>query len=253
MIEIKHFTKKYAEVTAVDNMDLTFHSGKVSGLLGPNGAGKSTTVKSIVGIQKPTSGTILVHGKEVTRYPLETKSLLGYVPENPVLFTNLTGKEHLTLVGKLYHVEETVLQKRTSDLLDRFGLQGKSDDQILTYSKGMQQKLVIATAVLHNPQVLILDEPLNGLDATAAAVLKEVIRTFASRGKTVLFCSHMLEVVERLCGSITILDEGRILASGTSTEVVNGAGSNSLEEAFISLTGQTDVSREAADILSALE
>ena len=253
MIEISRFTKKYGEAAAVENMNLTFHPGKVSGLLGPNGAGKSTTVKSIAGIQKPTSGKILVCGSDVTSHPLQTKALIGYVPENPVLFANLTGSEYLTLVGKLYHVEETVLHKRIPDLPDRFGLSGKSDDQISAYSKGMQQKLVISAAVLHNPQVLILDEPLNGLDATAAAVLKEVIRTFAIRGKTVLFCSHNLEVVERLCDFIVILHEGTVLASGTAIEVVKSAGSNSLEEAFISLTGQTDVSEEAADILKALE
>lgn len=253
MIEIRDLVKQYGAVNAVSGISLDVKPGSVSGLLGPNGAGKSTTVKCIVGAIKPTSGTIRVNGMRIDESPVEVKRMIGYVPENPVLFRNLTGRECLLLAGQLYQLEDRQIEERTGELLERFGLAGHKDEQILSYSKGMAQKIALASALIHNPQVLILDEPLNGLDATSAALLKEVMRSFASRGKTVLFLSHTLDVVERLCDSIAILFAGKVLTSGTSREIMDWTGCKSLEEAFIRLTGVTDIAREAEEIVASLE
>ena len=253
MIEIKGFTRKFGSFTAVENMNLTIKEGIVFGLLGPNGAGKSTTVKTIVGAIKPTSGQILINGIDVVQSPVKAKKMIGYVPEDPSLFKNLTGKEYLYLLGNLYHMPSKVLDEKITTILTQFGLIERCDEQILSYSKGMVQKLVIASAIIHNPEVLILDEPLSGLDAKAAAILKEIIRSFARRGKTVLFSSHILDVVEKLCDETAILFQGSLLAMGTATDIIKTTGCESLEKAFIKLTGETDVAKEAADIIAALE
>jgi ABC-2 type transport system ATP-binding protein len=224
----------------------------VTGLLGPNGAGKTTTVRAVCGIITPSDGTIRVNGVDVHRDPQRAKAQIGYVPESPEVFSSLTGREYLALSGRLYHMPES-LATRATELLERFGLLEAADDQLSTYSKGMRQKTVIAAAILHNPSVLILDEPLGGLDASSAAVLKELIRSFADRGRTVLFCSHVLEVVQRLCDDIAILHEGRLLSAGTATGIIEQGGYATLEEAFIALTGETDIEKEAREIVDALE
>jgi ABC-2 type transport system ATP-binding protein len=252
MIEIRDLVKQFGAITAVSGISLSIEPGFVNGLLGPNGAGKSTTVKCIVGAIKPTSGAISVNGVHVDESPVEAKRMIGYVPENPPLFRNLTGKEYLTLVGKLYQVPDDELEERSSDLLARFGLADRQDEQLLSYSRGMAQKIVIASALVHNPQVLILDEPLAGLDAASAALLKEVVKSFAARGKTVLFLSHTLDVVEKLCDKIFVLCGGKLLVSGSAREILENTGSASLEEAFIRLTGVTNVAREAEEIVRSL-
>jgi ABC-2 type transport system ATP-binding protein len=178
--------------------------------------------------------------------------MLGYVPESPVLFKTLTGRELLTLVGRLHRMEEARLGGRIGELLESFGLGEKANEQIQTYSKGMGQKLAIAAALLPNPRVLVLDEALNGLDASAAAVLKRLLRGLADAGKTVIFCSHILEVVERLCDEIAVIAHGRIRAQGSVARIMADAGASTLEQAFISLTGETDVAGEASEILAAL-
>jgi ABC-2 type transport system ATP-binding protein len=253
MIEICDLVKQFGALTAVSGISLSIAPGIVYGLLGPNGAGKSTTVKCIVGAIRPTSGTISVNGIRIDESPIEVKRMIGYVPENPTLFKNLTGKEYLTLSGKLYQLPDKMLSERIDDLLRRFELADRADEQLLSYSRGMAQKIVIAAALLHNPQVLILDEPLNGLDATSAALLKEVMRSFASRGKTVLFLSHTLDVVEKLCDRIAVLFGGKVLLTGSAREIMENTGTKSLEDAFIRLTGVTDVAREAEEIVASLE
>ncbi len=242
----------YGTFTAVDRMNLQVPEGRVFGLLGPNGAGKTTTVKCVAGLLRPTSGTILVNQVNVAQNPMAVKAMLGYVPESPVLFKSLTGRELLTLVGRLHRMEEGKLRRRGGELLDSFGLGEKADEQIHAYSKGMAQKLAIAAALLSNPTVLILDEALNGVDAASAAMLKQLIRGLADAGKTVVFCSHILEVVERLCDEIAIVAQGSVRARGTVSSIMTENGAATLEEAFIKLTGETDVAREASEILSAL-
>ena len=252
MIQLIDFTRRYGNFTAVDGVNLIIPPGEVFGLLGPNGAGKSTIVKSITGAIKPTSGRILVHDQDVTLQPEAVKAKTGYIPEQPAVFKNLTGREYLNFVGRLYHIPPETLSRRTAELLERFNLTEQADNQIFSYSKGMTQKLIILSAFLHNPDVLILDEPLSGLDANAAAVFKQTVRSFAARNKTILFSSHILEVVQKLCDRIAILHNGTILASGTTGEIMQQTATDSLEEAFIKLTGQTDIAKEAADILTAL-
>lgn len=253
MIELIEFTRRYGNFTAVDGVSLKVSPGKICGLLGPNGAGKSTIVKAIVGAIRPTAGRILVNNLEISLKPEKVKSCIGYVPENPSVFKNLTGLEYLHFVGNLYHVPPRTLRQRIGELLEKFGLREQGGSQIFSYSKGMTRKLSLTAALLHNPEVLILDEPLSGLDANAAAVFKETIRSLALRGKTILFSSHILEVVEKLCDDIAILHEGAILARGTSPEILADTGTFSLEEVFIRFTGQKDVAGEAAGILAALD
>jgi ABC-2 type transport system ATP-binding protein len=252
MIRITDLTRMYGSFTAVDRMSLEIPEGTVFGLLGPNGAGKSTTVKCIAGLLRPTSGRILVNDVNVAEDPIAVKAMLGYVPESPVLFRTLSGRELLTLVGRLHRMEEKELRHRSGELLDSFGLGARADEQVQGYSKGMTQKLAIAAALLPNPRVLILDEALNGLDAASAAVLKQLIRGLANAGKTVVFCSHILEVVERLCDEIAIIAQGRVRARGSVASLMTDTRAATLEQAFISLTGETDVAREASEILAAL-
>lgn len=225
----------------------------IFGLLGPNGAGKSTTVKTITGAIKPTEGRIIVDGLDITKDPEKVKSRIGYVPENPDVFPNLTGREYLFLTGQLYHITGANLRAKIEALLRRFELIDRADEQIASYSKGMTQKLVIASAIMHNPANLILDEPLSGLDAKSAAILKEVIRSFARQGRTVLFSSHVIDVVEKLCDEIAIMNGGTILATGKSETIVKESGCENLESAFIKLTGETDVTKEAEIIVSSIQ
>ncbi len=252
MIEIEDLTRTYGSFTAVDRMRLTIPDGKIFGLLGPNGAGKSTTVKCIAGLLRPTAGRVRVNGVDVTAEPLAVKAMLGYVPESPVLFRSLTGREILTLVGRMHRMEEAALGGRAEELLGAFGLGDKSDLPVASWSKGMTQKLAIAAALLSNPRVLLLDEALNGLDAASAAVLKRLLRGLADAGKTVVFCSHILEVVERLCDEIAIVAHGVVRARGRVADIMAQAGASTLEQAFITLTGEADVAREASEILAAL-
>jgi ABC-2 type transport system ATP-binding protein len=245
-------TRMYGSFTAVDRMSLDIPEGSVFGLLGPNGAGKSTTVKCIAGLLRPTTGRILVNDVDVATDPIAVKSTLGYVPESPVLFRTLSGRELLTLVGRLHRMDEAALRQRAGELLESFGLGDRANEQVQAYSKGMAQKLAIAAALLPNPRVLILDEGLNSVDAASAAVLKQLIRGLADAGKTVVFCSHILEVVERLCDEIAIIAHGTVRARGSVAAIMKESGAATLEEAFISLTGETDVAREASEILAAI-
>lgn len=249
MVEIRSLTKRYGSFTAVNDLSLEVPEGCVYGLLGPNGAGKSTTVKCLLGILHPDEGQVRVRGHDVMEQPEEAKSCIGYVPEELALFKNLTGYEYLQFSGRLYHLDPELLGERAGQLLERFQLSEVRNTHIQEYSKGMVQKLAIAAALLHNPPILILDEPFSGLDASSAAVLKEVIRSVAERGKTVIFCSHILEVVEKLCSRLVVIHEGRALASGTVPEILEQAAAKSLEEAFIGLTGETDIRGEAGEIL----
>jgi ABC-2 type transport system ATP-binding protein len=220
MIRITDLTRMYGSFTAVDRMSLVIPEGSVFGLLGPNGAGKTTTVKCIAGLLRPTSGKILVDDIDVAENPMAVKAALGYVPESPAMFRTLSGRELMTLVGRLHRMNEEELARRAGELLESFGLGGKADEQVQSYSKGMTQKLAIAAALLPNPRVLILDEALNGLDASSAAVLKQLIRGLADAGKTVVFCSHILEVVERICDDIAIVAQGRVRAQGTVSAIM---------------------------------
>jgi ABC-2 type transport system ATP-binding protein len=253
MINVERLTKRYGEKVAVDALDLRVEPGEIVGFLGPNGAGKSTTVKVITGLIKPDAGRASVCGFDVVLQPLEVKKRLGYVPETPALYESLSANEYLELISCLHHLDRNAAATRRRELLELFGLSANANQRLNEFSKGMRQKVVIAAALMHRPDVLILDEPLDGLDANTAMVVKELLKRLAAQGKTIMFSSHILDVVERVCSRIVIIDHGRYVAAGTAAEIRAAEGASSLEEAFSRLTGVRDVGEVTADFLAALE
>ena len=216
MIETHELWRSYGRITAVHPLTLRVEPGEVLGFLGPNGAGKSTTVKMLIGLIQPSGGTARVAGFDVVRQPLEVKRRIGYVPETAAVYDSLTAREYLDVMAALHHLPRARSQPLIGELLERFGLSADADRRLGEYSKGMKQKVLIAAALMHQPDVLFLDEPLTGLDASAALVVKELIRTLAAQGRTIFFCSHVLEVVERVCTRIVIINDGRRVADGTA-------------------------------------
>ena len=253
MIRTEHLTHHYGVKTALQDLDLRVDPGEVLGLLGPNGAGKSTTVKILTGLLRPTSGRATVAGFDIVREPLEAKQHLGYVPEQPVLYETLTATEFLDVISSLHHLDPSLAASRRDELLELLGLGDVRHQRLNAFSKGMKQKVVLAAALIHRPDVLILDEPLDGLDANSARVVKELLRSLAAQGRSVLFCSHILEVVERVCTRIVILDKGRQIAEGTPRAIAASANVGNLDEAFAALTGVRDANQISGDILRALE
>jgi ABC-2 type transport system ATP-binding protein len=251
-IAINHLRKTYGAKVAVNDLTMRVEPGEILGFLGPNGAGKSTTVKILTGLLAPDSGTAEVAGFNVVSQPLEAKKRLGYVPEAPVVYDTLTADEYLELVGSLYHIDRRTLLDRRSELLELFDLEAVRHQRLKEFSKGMRQKVVFAAAMIHRPEVLILDEPLDGLDANTAMVIKELLRKLAAQGRTIMFSSHILEVVERVCTRILIINEGRFVAQGTSAEICAQTSASSLDEAFGRLTGIRDVAKVTEDFLAAL-
>lgn len=253
MIEILNLTRNFDKLVAVDDLSFRVNDGEIFGLLGPNGAGKTTTVKMMVGMLIPTKGEIRVNGYDVRSDLDKIKTELGYVPESSALYENLTGREHLDMVCELHHFPVERKAHRISKLTDLLGMNDFADQRIIGYSKGMKQKLLLAGALIHNPKLLILDEPFSGLDANTVSVFKEVIREFTREGRIVIFCSHILEIVERICHRLVIVDQGKKLAEGTPQEIMTQHQVNSLSSAFNSLTGATDIDGQAHGILKALE
>jgi ABC-2 type transport system ATP-binding protein len=251
-ISISNLRKSYDSKLAVADLSMRVEPGEILGFLGPNGAGKSTTVKILTGLLTPDSGTAEVAGFDVVGQPLEAKKRLGYVPEAPIVYDSLTADEYLELVGSLYHLERNLLRARCDELFDLFDLQAARHQRLKEFSKGMKQKVVISAAMIHRPEVLILDEPLDGLDANTALVIKELLRKLAAQGRTIMFSSHILEVVERMCTRIVIINEGRFVTQGTSAQICAQAGATSLDEAFGKLTGVRDVAKVTEDFLRAL-
>ncbi len=253
MIRFENLSKSFGEKKAVDGISLDVAAGEILGFLGPNGAGKSTTVKMLTGMLRPSAGSAEVAGFDVTSHPDEVKRRCGYVPESGALFESLTAREYLELVSELHHIPPATAGSKISELLARLGLEEDADVFLSRFSKGMKQKVLLAAAFLHNPEVLFLDEPLNGLDANAAMVIKELLKKLAAQGKTIMFCSHILEVVERICTRIAIIDHGKIVAVGTPNEIVSATHQSSLEHAFNRLTGSADIGLSSDEFLQALE
>ena len=253
MIETDGLTREYGNRTALYPLTLRVEPGEILGFLGPNGAGKSTTVKLLTGMIKPSGGRARVAGFDVQANPLEVKRRIGYVPESAALYESLTAREFLDVMASLYHEPPATAQHRIEELLDRFGLADAKDQRLSEFSKGMKQKVLITSALMHRPEVLFLDEPLTGLDANAALVVKELIRSLAAQGRTIFFCSHVLEVVERVCSRIVIITNGRAIADGTPAAIAAAAGVRSLEEAFVALTGTRDAAEVTHELLDALE
>jgi ABC-2 type transport system ATP-binding protein len=252
MIETSHLCKKFDSKEAVHDLSLTVCEGEIFGFLGPNGAGKSTTVKMLTGMIFPTSGTARICGFNIAEQPVEVKKRIGYVPESGALFESLTGWEYLHLIADLHHLEPALADKRIEEFLTLFGLWDERGSRLQQYSKGMKQKVLISAALIHNPPVLFLDEPINGLDANAALVFKELLKKFSAQGKTIFFTSHILDVVEKICTRIVIIDNGAVIAEGTGASIAQSAGRTTLEEAFSALTGMKDARDSAQDFLEAM-
>ena len=240
MINVQRLTKTYGETEALCDVSFTVPAGQVCGYLGPNGAGKSTTVKILTGTLRPTSGKATVAGFDVLQEPLEVKRRIGYVPETGTVYSTLSANEYLALVGALHEMEPAEVAERTARMLELFQIKDAADRRLDTLSKGMRQKVVISAALLHDPEIVLFDEPLSGLDANAAWMIKDIVRGLADRGKTVLYCSHILDVVERLCERVIILDRGRVVADGMTSELLSSSKRGTLETLFRSLTASED-------------
>ncbi|MGI6372297.1 MAG: ABC transporter ATP-binding protein [Caldicoprobacterales bacterium] len=240
MIEIKNLSKSYNKgaVKAVEDLNLHVKPGEIFGFLGPNGAGKTTTIKMMVGLLIPDKGTISIAGYDNAKNPLEAKQNIGYVPDNPDVYDRLTGMEYLNLMADVYKVSVEDRRERINYFLDMFNLTDAVGDLIKSYSHGMKQKIVLTGALLHNPAVWILDEPMVGLDPKSSHLLKEYMRKHCDRGNTVFFSTHILEVAERLCDRIGIINKGKLIAIGSMDELRHGDQAGSLENIFLELTEQ---------------
>ncbi len=254
MIKLRNLTKMFGPQVAVHEIDLDIPAGQLVGLLGPNSAGKSTTIKMLTGMLLPTSGTAEVGGFDVVQDPLNVKRIVGYVPETGAVFEALTGWEYLQLVAALYRIPEGEANER----IERFGqffdltTDTLQDKQLSAYSKGMRQKVVITAALLHNPKIVFLDEPLNGLDANAALSLKTLITSLARDGITIVYCSHILDVVERICERVVIIHQGSIVADGTVNQLLEQTGEKSLEHVFNKLTATENLLARAEEFARVL-
>jgi len=242
MIQFDHVSKKYGKsaVLAVDDLNLTIEKGKLFGMIGPNGAGKSTSIKLMTGIIAPTEGRVLVGGHDMARDPIAAKREIGFVPDSHELYDRLTGLEYLNFMADVYQVSAADRKAHIEKYLNLFELEDAAGEQIRSYSRGMKQKLTIIGALIHNPSVWVLDEPMVGLDPKSSHVLKEEMRRHCDAGNTVFFSTHVLEVAERLCDEIAIIDKGKVLARGTMEELRSGESSSSLEELFLQLTEAED-------------
>ena len=239
MIELTNLTKRYGRFTAVDGINLTIPKGELYGLLGPNGAGKTTTMRMIAGILQPSSGTVKIAGIDIQENPLVAKNRLGFIPDRPFVYDKLTGAEFLRFVAGLYGQGGAQIESRIDELLELFELAPWKDELTESYSHGMRQKLIISSALVHRPEVIVVDEPMVGLDPRSARLLKDLLREFVSQGGTVLMSTHTLEIAEAMCDRIAIVQSGRVAVSGTMDELRSqtSSGDVSLEELFLKLTG----------------
>jgi len=252
MIELIGLTKKFGQFIAVDNVNLTIKPGSIFGFLGPNGAGKTTTIKMMVGLLKPTSGKVVIGGKDIASYPQEVKSILGFIPDRSFIYEKLTGREFLQFVAGLYDIPKSRCDGRIDELLKVFGLDGWGDELIEGFSHGMRQRLVLASALIHDPKIIIVDEPVVGLDPKGAKLVKTVFKTLAEKGVTFFLSTHVLEIAEELCDMIAIIQEGRVIALGTMEELQETVDSDDqnkrLENLFLRLTATADESDDDASL-----
>ena len=236
MLKIEHLTKTYGEKKAVDDLSLHIHAGEIYGFIGHNGAGKTTTLKSVAGILQFDGGEILVDGKSVRTQPLECKKMIAYIPDNPDLYEYMTGIKYLNFIADIFGVSAQARQERVRKYADLFELTADLAQPIAAYSHGMKQKLAIISAWLHEPKLIIMDEPFVGLDPKAAHILKGMMRELCESGGAIFFSTHVLEVAEKLCDKVAIIKGGRLIRSGTMEEV---KGDDSLEEVFLELEEET--------------
>lgn len=251
LIKTHQLTKLYGQVPVVKGLNLEVRSGEIFGFLGPNGAGKTTTIKMLTGLLEPSEGQALICGYDISKQPTQAKAMMAYVPDQPKLYGKLTAREFLHLVSALYRVPKNVMKERTEQLLGMFGLQDRADELLESFSHGMRQKVVLASALVHQPKVILLDEPTVGLDPASARLLKDVLQEMARLGAAVFVSTHILEIAERMCHRVAILKEGQLIAQGSPDELRQkiGHSSESLEDIFLELTG----GHENAELIKSLE
>jgi ABC-2 type transport system ATP-binding protein len=251
-LEVRGLTKRYRGTSVVDGVNFTINSGDITGYLGPNGSGKSTTVKMLAGLVEPSAGQILLNGEDVRRDVPGFKRRLGYVPEEAQVYPSLTAMEYLQLMGRLRGIPENVIEDKAESLLKLFDLHLRRHSPLASYSKGMRQRALISAALLHDPDILIFDEPLSGLDVSSALLFKHLITELASRGKIVLYISHVLEVIERVCEKVIIIYRGRIMAEDSVRRLREMMRTPSLEGIFTQLVQQENMEDVAKDIVETI-
>lgn len=251
VITIRNLTKKYRNKDVLKDISLDILPGNVIGYIGPNGAGKSTTVKIICGLISDFTGTVLIKGIDVRKDPVSVKSCIGYVPEVADIYDVLTPVEFLSLMASLYNLPREVAQKRIFSMLDAFGLSGNCDQRMDSFSKGMKQKVLITSGLIHDPDILILDEPLSGLDANSVIMVKSLLKKLALMGKTIFYCSHMMDIVEKVSDRIILINEGSIISDGTFAELKSRAGDETLEQIFSHLTSGGSIEQGSDKLIDA--
>jgi len=252
-IQIQNLYKSFGPKQVLRGINLEVNPGQVLGYIGPNGAGKSTTVKILCGLISDYTGTVLVQGHDVKAEPLEAKKRIGYIPEMAELYDVLTPTEFLHFMGELYGLDADVCARRIVRIMAAFGMEANLHQRLDTFSKGMRQKVLLASGLLHNPDIIILDEPLSGLDANSVILVKELINKLAKDGKTIFYCSHMMDIVEKVSHRIILIDNGVILADGSFEQLKQQQGNHSLEQIFSALTSKTPQGLAADDLMRAFE
>lgn len=251
LIKTHNLTKRYGTTTVVKGLNLEVKGGEIFGFLGPNGAGKTTTIKMLTGLMDPSEGEAFICGYDIRKQPTQAKALMAYVPDQPKLYNKLSAREFLHLMSSLYRIPKDIIEKRTTQLLDLFGLADRADELLEGYSHGMRQKVVLASALIHQPKVILLDEPTVGLDPASARLLKDVLQEMALQGAAVFISTHILEIAERMCHRVAILKDGQLIAQGSPEELRQkvGHGGESLEDIFLELTG----GHESEELIKSLE
>ncbi len=253
IISIKNLTKSYGKNNVLKGIDLDIMPGQIIGYIGPNGAGKSTTVKILCGLIPEFSGDVNVLGYNLKKDSLSIKRKIGYVPENAALYDTLTPMEYLHFVGELQNMDTADIQQKIEKLLALFDMQQHADERMDSFSKGMKQKILIISGLLHNPDIIFMDEPLSGLDANAVIVVKEILTKLAEEGKTIFYSSHIMDVVEKISNRIILINEGKVIADGSFQELNDKAQTGSLEALFTQLTGTSGHSEKAEEIINVFE
>ena len=253
MLEIEHLTKRFNGIPAVEDVSFRIAPGEILGYVGPNGAGKSTTVKMIIGLLEPSEGCILFQGRSVIEDLPAFQARLGYVPEEPNLYPHLSGREYLQMAGRLRGIARKILEPKIDEFLRLFSLYDDRHCPLSAYSKGMRQKILLSAALLHNPDILILDEPLSGLDVGAMMVVRELLEALAAQGRIIFYCSHVLEVLEKMCARVLILRKGRVVAHGLIDDLRRDLHQSSLEGIFAELTREQNYHAVASHILEVMQ
>jgi ABC-2 type transport system ATP-binding protein len=252
MLELRNVSKTYRSIPAVQDVSFTLKEGEILGYLGPNGSGKSTTVKMVIGLIQPSNGKVFFAGKNIHDDLASYRAQLGYVPEEAQVYNHLSGLEYLQLIGRLRGMQEKLIERKARELLQLMSLEAAQYSALSDYSKGMKQRVLIAAALLHDPKLIVFDEPLSGLDVVSARLFKDLLALLAREGKAILYISHVLEVVERICGRVIVLAEGKVVADAAPDDLTRLMQLSTLESVFAQLVQQTDteqLAREMVDVM----